>query len=633
MFLRILAMLCLLACGLSLAAQESHRQTELWNVSFTGAESYSTAQLEAQLDLPEEFDLLRPERKEFIMKLSKGNLEDFYLSSGYFSSHVELNISKKSSPDTLLQIFHFHIVEGVRYHFRSARFLWAPEARMLIDDSRLSVSNGRIYNASDISDDLQYIRQLYRRNGYLHIKADHVEYLDTMSKAIDIEYVIDPGAQVKMGRFHSRAYRSGQKSAADSIPESGLSDTTWLNEMWSPAEGQVIDGKFYNDFRTKLFSTQLFSQVRLEDTLRSDGSGLSDITLTVTERVPGETRYGAFFEESYGFGVSSFSRHRNLFGAFNEGSISTMVAQNRQELVLGYANPLLFGMSIPFIPTAIRFDDRIFLDHEKLPAPTNPDSLVERWKAENRGDLTFGLYKGIRFRNTYDVSYIRKKADDILSIKGEVGLDFDFTDDSYMPTKGFRFWPTFGVGGKLEANSQTGLAVSSVFPYSELTSAIYFPIYGPLFGALGGSWGRVYDTATQDDAEIFYQGGGRSVRGYRFRSIYPSKAVPAKDSTEEDGLAAGQTPRYYRLNEELRWDLPWKPVKNFQLVQFLDWARVEDADPCYTAAQDLALGLGIRYKWQFLTVRLDYTFQKEVESLTPEPFSLGRITFDLSQAI
>ena len=604
-----------------------------YSISIYGETVYSEDFLRVQLDLPEEFTHLKPDRRDFIIKLAKGNLETFYQSNGYFNSKVQLKMSHQYLGDTLAQHYVFTIHEGEKFRFHKIKLTLPPDALNLVDESELETPSDQFYNPSIISDDIQTIRTLYRRNGFLHVSVDHIERIDTTAHQVDVQFFIDPKAQVKMGKFQSIAFRSGRSSVTDSGLTPGLSDTEWLNELWTIPEGQVIDGKYYSDFRSKLFSTQLFSQVRLEDTLRPDQSGLSNITLTVMERVPGETRYGAFYEETYGFGVSSFSRHKNLYGAFNEGSFSVMIAQNRQELMIGYANPLLFGTAVSFIPTAIRFDDRIYFDHEIIPAPTNADSLVERYSIENRGDLTFGLARNIRVRNTYDASYIRKESNNLFKLKGEVGLDFDFTDNSYDPTLGLRFAPTVGVGGKLEASEATAIAVGNVYTYTNLASALYLPIFKNLLSAVGLSYGKVYDQATEDDAQLFYQGGGRSVRGFRFRSIYPKKITPSPIEGEPDVISAGLSPEYLRINQEFRVILPWKPLRNFQVVEFMDWTRIQDASAEYQPNESMGVGMGLRYKWQFLTIRLDYTLQKEFQTIDPEPFSFSRITFDLSQAI
>ena len=95
---------------------------------------------------------------------------------------------------------------------------------------------------------------------------------------------------------------------------------------------------------------------------------------------------------------------------------------------------------------------------------------------------------------------------------------------------------------------------------------------------------------------------------------------------------------YYRINEELRWTLPWKSLRAWQIVQFFDWAKVVDSkDDTYKDAQEGSLGLGIRYHWQFLTFRLDYAILTGLTSLDESKrnstkFKWGRFAFDLSQA-
>jgi outer membrane protein assembly factor BamA len=47
----------------------------------------------------------------------------------------------------------------------------------------------------------------------------------------------------------------------------------------------------------------------------------------------------------------------------------------------------------------------------------------------------------------------------------------------------------------------------------------------------------------------------------------------------------------------------------------------------------MSVGLGLRYKWQFLTFRLDYVLKTEFKDFKPDKFSFSNIVFDLSQAI
>lgn len=598
-----------------------------WRVEITGNKAFSNFQLEEQLDMPNEFGQMDTTKQDFLMRLSIENIKALYYSRGYYSLDLALDVKREVISDSVTRRnYSISIRDGERYKFNGVKVIAPEDNQIHIEEKDLSISKGNFYNQEDISDDLQEIQASYRKEGYLHAYISSVEMLDTIHKKIYVEITVNPGAKVMMGNMVSTSQRSMDKKR-NATPEEGLTDTAWLSGLWRIKQGEIIDGNQYNSFKSKLFSTQLFTQVKMSDTLREDG--LSDVYLNVTERVPGETRYGFFYEEIYGFGAQAYARHKNFFGRFNEFSAGLQIAQHKQEASIGYANPLLFGTSFSFIPTAIRLEDRLTLNHEKINPPAYPDSIEERYEIINRGDLTFGITSHIRFRGTLDTRYVAKNEEKMLKLKGETALTFDYTNDYFNPTKGIRLAPTIGAGTNWDGDLKTFNMIGNPYTYGEITANVYFPIFWTFFGALSGSTGRFFDKAIEDDARVFYQGGSRSVRGYRFRSIYAS--YESVDDEGETVINTGLTPTYFRFNEELRWVLPWKGWRHWQIVQFYDWAKVTDEESdVYESERDESLGLGIRYRWQFLTFRLDYAFKKNLTDWSAEGFAWGRFAFDLS---
>lgn len=619
---------CLISCAF--AREPDSLATTGWKVSFIGNKIFSDEELALQLDIPEEFGLVDTTRQDFLMRIARTNLELLYYSEGYFSFSSQMEIvrdqrdSANAKPYTL---YRFRLREGVPYKFGKMKIEGAlPEDS--VELKGLKFKEGAEYDPQIVADDVQQIQTLYRENGYLHVRADYLEYLDTLEHLVYVEISIDPETQVRMGNFTSSTTKPAQVAKLDSTDTGGLSDTAWLNSLWRIPKGQVINGKTYSAFRSKLLSTQIFTSIHLED--KPGNEGLSDVHFSAVERMPGEARYSVFFEEVYGFGASALFKHKNFFGHFHEGSASILVAQNKQELTLGYANPLLFGTRFSFIPTAIRFDDHVSFNHEKTSPPAYPDSLEERYEVINRGDLTFGLSKNIRFRATLDTRFVQKNEARLFKVKGETALTFDFTDDYFNPTKGLRFAPRVGAGVNFSGNIRDPEMNGNPYTYGEITGTGYLPLFGPFLSAASVSYGRFFDQAMEDDARIFYQGGSRTVRGYRFRSIYPS--YTSLDDDGEEVINTGLTPEYLRFNVELRINSPFEATKNWQLVEFYDWTKVSDKDGIYKGKTEAAFGTGVRYKWQFLTLRLDYTFKKDFSNFNAEPFGFGRVNFDLSQA-
>jgi outer membrane protein assembly factor BamA len=607
-----------------------------WQVVFDGNKTYSNFQLNEQLEIPDEFGNLDTTKQDFMMGLAIENIRALYYSQGFFSLSMKMEIRREyDSENNRKRVYAISLREGERYHFGGTNIIVPDSSKLSIDMDKLRTNNKeRIFSQDDIAEDIQFIQQVYRKAGYLHTYVLPGELIDTTQKVIMVEIIVNPGAKVIMGNMISTAQKNLDKSKKES--EAGLSDTAWLSSLWKTPKGEIINGNQFNSFKSKLLSTQLFTQIKLTDSLRADG--LSDIHLNVTERVPGEARYGLFYEEMYGFGAIAYAKHKNFFGTFNEFSTSFQIAQNKQEISLGYANPLLFGTSFSFIPTAIRLEDRLSFNHEKTAPPAYPDSVEERYEIINRGDLTFGITDHIRFRGTLDTRFVSKNGSDMYKVKGEIALTFDYTDDYFNPTKGVRVAPTVGAGTNLNADLEKLTMIGNPYTYGEATVNLYHPLFWTFYGALSGSVGKFFEKALEDDARVFYQGGSRSVRGYRFRSIFASYESYTS-STDDDGnevidtvINTGLTPMYFRVNEEIRWTLPWKGWKHWQIVQFYDWTRVMDNErDVYKETAKEALGLGLRYRWQFLTFRLDYAFKKNLSDWSAEGFAWGRFAFDLSQ--
>lgn len=644
----MILLICALLFFSSLAIADTDEKSP-WSVKISGNKVFSKFQLNEQLDIPDEFAQLDTIKQDFLMRLSTENVKALYYSRGYYSLDLKLDIEREPLSDNKIQRnYNITVNEGECYRFNDAKIISSGDEPIPIDLTSLKILKHRYYNQEDISDDLQEIQSAYRKQGNLHVYISSEEHVDTTAKQVNVVINVTPGPKVLMGNIITTTQRTKSKFEKKSEPEPGLTNTSWLSSLWRIPKGQIIDGNQYFNFKSKLYSTQLFTQVKLNDELREDG--LSDIHLDVVERVPGETRYGFFFEEIYGFGALAYADHKNFFGKFHEFSTSVQIAQNKQEITFGYANPLLFGTSFTFIPTAIRFVDRVSFNHEKINPPAYPDSVEERYEIINRGDLTFGITNNIKFRGTIDTRYVNKNEDKLFKLKGEIGLTFDYTDDYFNPTKGIRVMPLAGLGTNFSGKED--YRDGHVYTYGEATANVYWPLFWTFYGALSGSVGRFFNTAIEDDARVFYQGGSRSVRGYRFRSIYAGYTTTKTEQVtkkQDDGTQVTEevskevintalTPMYFRVNEEIRWTFPWKSLRAWQIVQFFDWARVVDTkDKSYEDAQEGSLGLGIRYRWQFLTFRLDYAIVTGISSYDEDKknsmkFKWGRFAFDLSQA-
>ncbi|NLB64096.1 MAG: BamA/TamA family outer membrane protein [Fibrobacter sp.] len=590
-----------------------------YEINILGNKDFSTVFLQEQLGIPPEFNVIEASRREVIIRMARSNLERFYLSKGYFSSRITTDFTAKA--DKFWE-YNFNVYEGEKYKYNSVSIELPDDAEKLINESTLRTAQKRPFDFEMITLDMNTIRKAYLQKGYLHVRMDHFETVDRANKEVNVSFSVRPGHSVRMGNFHFDIKRVAWQN------KTGLTDTSWLKSLWEINPGEVVDGSYLQDFRHKLLSTQIFSRISIEDQLRSDGSGISDLKFSAVERVPGNATVGAYFEENDLFGAYIDLRHRNLFNRFHEGSGRLVLAQNRQELALGYAHPIVFGTAIRWIPTAIRLDNQFIISHENSPLLEIRDSIEERFEITNRSVVSFGINKYLQSRTLAEVAYADKDNKGSIRFKLENSFPFTLIDNPFEPTKGIRTIPSLGIG-LASTGPAKDLKFTKPYPYLQIKNSLYYPIFGPFYAALAYDYGRFFSKAGEDDARTFFQGGSRSVRGYRFRSIYPSIPHPE----EADEIIPGSTPQYHRASGEIRMDFPWRKLRNWQIVQYLDWARVSDAEERFGSKQDMAMGTGLRYKWKVITFRVDYSWKKDFSHWNIEPFNFNRLTIDLSQAI
>ena len=605
---RRLSLLVLLAAALPAAAAP---------VRFQGHELYSNRELVEMLGLPDGFAELQAARQEYFIQTGKENVLRVYQSEGY------LSVAVGCAPDTARPGGWLCLVdEGPQWVFGDFRFE-SDDPELLQDRPRRTVRAGDPAEDALLTEELEHYAAFYRDKGFLRVGATTTAELDTLEYRVDIVFHFTAGGRVRMGELTGEARRAG----ADGKP--GLSDSAYVRSLWKTPPGEPVTGKALNGYRKKLLGTGLFRSVQIKDSLRSDGR--SDLRMTLVEKQPGTWNNRVFLDPWFlGAGVETKVHYRNFLGRFHEGSVGALVAQHRQRVSLGYGHPFFLG-------TDLRFDDRIYYNQEDIPILGFPDSTEQRYEVRNRSALSKRFTAHLRGILAGDVRHTivyagHDDAPDSLErtsytkVAVEPIADFAYVNDAFDPTSGFRARLTFTNGGR----------IGNRFTSVSLQTGSYIPLSRGIFWAFAVDGGIFFDAGDRDDAKSFYQGGFRSVRGYGERSIYPSYVIEGAAEDGGDVVMPGLSPRYMRVSNEFRVNLPKIPVlHNFQLVQFVDWARVQDREKdLYLADEQMSVGVGVRYRFPFLTLRLDYALKRKFKDLGDmESFAWNRFSFDLSQAI
>lgn len=477
--------------------------------------------------------------------------------------------------------------EGALYRFAAPRLRFLGDSGMETPRS-LPIEAGDVYSQKLVSELLQTVVEFYRRRGWLDASATHAVSIDTLTDSVRMD------VDIALGRI---AVYGGISTTFEG---KHLTDTTFLRDLWGVEEGDTMRSEALSKFNRKLYRTRLFSSVRTEREPMDGDSSRTRIDLVLKERAPGTIEGAVSWEPTFGWGLEGMMRHRNFFGRFHEFSVMGNVAEREQHLRGGYATPLLFGT-----PIALDYG----LTAKQQAAGLVDPQAVREFSLTNEGTFSYPPTDWASVSLTLNTERLTKYYESgdwkvLYQYQVILGGLLDFRDEPFDPIAGWTLRGVVGNGGQF--------GFDSTYSWVQSQGKAWVPLFWRFVSAAAVEGGMFLNSTTVDGAGIFWQGGGRSVRSFKYNE---AKVVPA------DGRPL--RPRYVRASGELRLNLPW----NLQVVEFQDWARLwndgEDPDLDKLSKAWLGYGVGLRYRISLLSLRLDYSLGRGSE----------RWAFDLAQAI
>lgn len=479
--------------------------------------------------------------------------------------------------------------EGPIYHFAAPLLRFADDSGPGTPPARaLPIRSGGVYSQERISEHLQAVVEYYRRRGWLDASATPSVRVDTLTDSVFVAVDVVVGQVAVFGGF-SVAFEGKT-----------LTDTAFLRDLWGVQVGDTLRSEALTKFNRKMYRTRLFSSVRLDRKPMDGDSSRTRIDLVLKERAPGSVEGAVSWEPTFGWGLEGLMRHRNMFGRFHEFSVTGNVAEREQHIRGGYATPLLFG-------TPISLDYGLTAKQQSA-GLVDPDPVRE-FSLSNEGTFSYPPADWASLSLTLNTERLTKYYEMqpyqvLYQYAVILGGVLDFRDEPFDPISGWTLRGVVGNGGQF--------GFDSTYTWVQSQGKAWVPLFWRFVSATALEGGMFLNSTTVDGAGIFWQGGGRSVRSFKYN-----------EAKVEPGEGVALRPRYVRASAELRMNLPW----NVQIVEFQDWARLwnEGDAPALDQLSKawLGYGLGLRYRISLLSLRLDYSLGRGSE----------RWAFDLAQAI
>jgi translocation and assembly module TamA len=498
-------------------------------------------------------------------------------SEGYYAGTVTPQANENPVSARLV------IAPGQRFRFAAPQLSFvgeAPDANALAGVRRAiaQVGENAPARAGAVLEAEASALDALRENGYADAApGERRVVVDHATAQVRAEFQFNVGAAARLGRV---------RAEPDTLFRRGF-----VEDLQSWETGAAYSPEALARLRRDMSATGAVSRAGAR-LAAPDASGVRDVILEVEPARRNAYELGFGYSTTEGLGVEAQWTRRNVTRRADALTISANLGEIQQKLGIELARPHAAGLG-----HTVRFGASA--EREAPEAYTREGvALYASVDASNR--VRIGRSYGLRLSfDSYDDLASGGVVSDAVVLSAIAGIRNDTTEFSLDPRDGsivdLRIEPSVSAGdatlGFVRATAE-GRAYESFGRDNELTLA----------ARLRGGWLEAV-AGNADDVppdRRFYAGGGGSVRGYAYNSIYPA---------ERDAL--GLTPGGQGLLEG-SLEARWRFAARWGAAAFVDAGAAFDD---WSEAGDLSWGVGVgaRYDLGFAPLRVDVAFPLDRE--------------------
>ncbi len=490
--------------------------------------------------------------------------ETWLRSEGYYGAVVRA-IGEESPPRARIQITpgaRFTFAEPV-LHFSGA----APDEHALaVTKTALAPAKaGAPARAADVLSAEALAVTALQGAGYATAKAlPRTAVVDHATGKMNVTYNFDAGVPAALGVAR--------------LEKPGVIKPEFLAKVprWKP--GDAYSPEKLTDLRRDLSSTSAFSRVNVKLADTPNDQGQRDVIVTLDPAKKRAIELGASYSTTEGAGLDTEWTRRNLTGNADQLTLAVTLAELDQKFTASLWKPheIQPGRHLRYTIEASHEDTTAYTrlgGSIGVAVEADPNARRAILVGANFAVEDYGQAGGV------GSAYI---------LSGFISGKYDRSDSRFDPRKGYV------LEGRVEPAISTGSATTA-FVRTTGTARGYLSATSGLTLAARVSSGWVAPI-TGDESDLpldrrFYAGGGGSVRGYEYKSIYPASTV----LTEPPG---GQGLLETSLEARAHIKGP------IGAVAFIDGGSAFND---FADAGDMrwGAGLGLRYNLGFAPLRID----------------------------
>jgi outer membrane protein insertion porin family len=586
-------------------------------MNFVGAKSLSKSELQADLASKEQDTLgwmpWRNNGEATISQLEYDShrLKNTYMEYGFLDATVSKPLMRVDFGSYNAEVS-YQINEGIKY--KVGRVSISQSIKGLNNQdlkSNLILKEGKIFNIKKMRKDIEYIEQKVGNYGFAYVRVSPNMNKNPQTKVVDLNYVIQSGAPVTI----NDVIISGNTNTKDRV----------IRRYIYLAPGDTFNAQDLKDSKSALGRTGFFEKVDIVSQKISENK--INLLVNVIETSTGTISAGGGYGSYEGLMVNASISDKNLFGSGINTTLGFEISQIATNYNLSFVNPKVWD-SMYSMSLSLYKRDYEYIDYsqDQLGASASVGREFYRYVHASVGLGYVDNKSTINDANTNSNTF----QDFLYNDQYEktsffTSINYDNTDDYYMPREGMKFALNFEYA-QLEGDDVDLTAFPNGYGEFLKTSAKFGVYYGMEdvinYDLILRAKMRYTHISREDGekiptAEKLFMGGIGSVRGYDPYSLSPSGP---------GGELIGGTERFSGTIEA---SIPLSKAAKMRLAAFYDYGVVSLEGEANVLIDSVARSsTGVVLEWQSAFGPINLVFahpldEKEGDRTSTFEFSMG----------
>lgn len=560
------------------------------NIRFDGNRAFSDRKLKGVIETKEKWFMSwltgAGTYKEEVLKNDALLLADMYMNNGYLNVKVGEPTLKMTEAKDALEVF-IGITEGDQFRVGELDFKGDLLEPVSVLRKKLKAEQGEIFSRAVMRTDITTLTDVYADKGYAFANVNPLSKVNAEKKIVDVTFDIEKGDLVHIEKINI----AGNPKTRDKV----------IRREMRVVERELYSSAGMKRSKQNLMNTGFFEEANIS-TAKGSAANKLNVNVDVKEKPTGTFSIGGGYSSLDGVVGQASIQQGNFMGLGLKLNLSGSIGGSSQTYSVGITDP-------HFLDTKWTLGADIYRSER---------DYIDYTRRLTGGDIKAGYpindFVGTFFMYKYEIK-------DILNPTGAYRT-LHFADEENYPlgttttssilgsitrnTTDYRLDPSTGMINALTVE-YAGLGGNNKFAKYVTDHTWFHPVYKKLIFSTKITLGHVQEVdGPVPIDEKFYLGGIYSLRGFKARTVSPTKMQLVKDINggqfEERVYLGGDTE--YFGNTELTF--PLLAEAGVKGVIFFDYGNSFNYSGGRLPSTLMSYGGGIRWSSPIGPLRLEY---------------------------